>query len=266
MQKCEFSETQFFIGYARELFNSISSIYRIIAPSTLAEKAYAADLILEHFNKRHVYKFSVYYQFKRSHLHNKEIFSSLRGGNVLDTKHKRMYGFNIYNSIKTRQFNVLQKLATKPRSKVYYCAPLFHTIDKYDKHFSMSTIKRNSILFDMADDEIQKVRIPLNSNHGFVFNRSEQYLCSDPVKIKGIVGNRIRFDKMLNEYEPIDFVSGIDLEIENFNNIFSDYKVKWKLPNIMNNRYIAFFDYSEWLFRVLDIHWFPIFESDKNVS
>lgn len=266
MKKCEFSETQFFIGYTRELFNSIPGIFSMVAPSTVAEKAFAADLILRHFSKNHRYKFSVYYQFKRSHLYNNEIFSSLRGGNVIDTAHKRMYGFEIYNSRKTRQFNVLQRLATKPRSKVFYCAPLFHSTEMYNKYFEGKTIKRNSILFDVADPEIQRIRIPLNSTHRFIFNRREQFICSDPIRIKGFVGNKIRFDKMINEFEPIEFVNGIDIELKNLNEILSDFKTKWKMPSIGNNRYISFLDYREWLFRVLNIHWVPIFERNKNVS
>ena len=114
MEKAEFSETQFVIGYTRELFSSFSYsppfCFTIYAPSTKEEKKFASDLILKHF-KGSSYRFSEFYQFKRSKFFKGEVFNDLSGKTIIDTSKAPKYGFSIYNTVKTLQFNTLQKLA-----------------------------------------------------------------------------------------------------------------------------------------------------------
>ena|SRR5688572_31679036 len=171
MKDSEFSEMQFVLGYTRELFNSLGFPFRISAPSTREEKQQASDLIIKIYNRSNNYRYSEFYQFKRSNYYNKEIFDSLKGGLTINTATIPKYGFKIYNKRETRQFNVLKRLAIKPKCRVYYCAPLFHTIKEYNRNFSTLSILNNSKVFPVLAEEFQKIRIPLDSNHSIILDR-----------------------------------------------------------------------------------------------
>lgn len=260
MEKCEFSETQFVLGYARELFNSIPNVFRIYAPSTRKEKEWAADLILRKYSKKNKYKISVYYQFKRSKYYNKKIFYSLKGGITIDTSIRPKYAFNIYNASGSKQFNHLQRLAREPRNKVFYCAPVFHTLRDFNVFFSQKNIMTNSITIDMAQQEIQKLRVPLNSSPTVLFDKVDKFICSDPIKIEG---NFIDVNQLLEisrQFDSINFTEGIDSEISAIREIALKEESISYLPERSNNIYFDFIEHREWLLRALNIFWFPILE------
>lgn len=258
MEKSEFSETQFVIGYTRELLNSFNYaspfFYNLYAPSTKEEKKYASDLILKHFKGRY-YRYSEFYQFKRSKFFNKEVFSDLSGKIVIDTSLTPKYGFSIYNSVKTKQFNTLQKLAHNIKYRVYYAAPLFHTVKQFNNYFNSITILSNSILFDLSQPNLNSAVIPLNSNHQIIFDRTTSHICSDPLEIQGILAserdsNPIRENSQENnlEYVVKDLYNFVVDEIKN---------------SELNNNFIApdmnLFEVHNLLLSYFNIHWFPIF-------
>ncbi len=261
MEKSEFSETQFVMGYTRELFNSIISPYLINAPSTSKEAQYASDLIIEYYGHRGHYRFSEFYQFKRSKFYSSEVYSSLNGKQHIDTSDKPKYGFNIYNSKKTRQFNVLQKLARVRRHHVYYCAPLFHTVNEFNNFFSLRTILDNSKLFDISQDKLQKANIKLNTNHKILFDRTEEFICSDPEKIDGIIASERPLN--ISKSEGSDYVS-LEREIKELDSFISETISQFDIPRQNDKGVANVFSVKEELLLYFDIHWFPVF--DKPVS
>lgn len=192
MKKCEFSETQFVIGYSRELFNSFVYFlpfhYELYAPSTKEEKKLASDLILKHYNgSKH--RYSEFYQFKRSKYFDSEVFSDLSGKTEIDTSVNPKHGFNIYNTKSTKQFNTLQKLAKIRKYRVYYCAPMFHTLADFNMYFNSGTIQNNSKVFNLSQKHFQSAKIALDSNHTVLFDRNTSHICSDPIQIESSVAS-----------------------------------------------------------------------------
>lgn len=185
MVKSEFSETQFVFGYLREIFDFYPWRIGLFMPSTRDEKRWASDAVLRYYTSNGHFRYSEFYQFKRSKFFNAEIFDSLRSTINIDTGIKPKYGFNIYNSDKSRQFNVLQRLARQPRCRVYYCAPMFHTLKEFGRYFAAGEVVKNSRLFPFNQNAFQRIRIPLNSSHQIIFDRNEQFICSDPIRIEG---------------------------------------------------------------------------------
>jgi|GEM_PF-1175721 len=257
MEKSEFSETQFVLGYSRELFDSFRYLhpyhYIMYAPSTKEEKAFASDLILRHYKGKY-YRFSEFYQFKRSKYFDREVFSDLTGTTIVDTSKAPKYGFNIYNTIKTKQFNTLQHLALKKRYRVYYCAPLFYTIEEFNSYFNTYSIQNNSIVFDLSQPNLQSAVILPGSNHQMIFDRSNSYICSDPIEIQGVIAkereNVESYQNEPNELENVvkDLYDFIVQEIEK-----NDLNVKLERPD-MN-----LFEVRDMLLSYFNIHWFPIF-------
>ncbi len=260
MLKSEFSETQFVLGYARELFNSIPNVFRIYAPSTREEKEWAADLILKKYGKKNRYKYSVYYQFKRSKYYNHKIFYSLKGGITINTSITPKHAFNIYNVSGSKQFNYLQKLAKKPRKKVYYCAPLFHTMNDFNTFFSQKTIMTNTMHFDMAQQEIQRLKVPINSSPLVLFDTVDKHICSDPIKIEGTTIDVNQLLEINRAYDSINFTEGISSELSILREIAFQEELISFLPEQSDNIYLNFIEYREWLLKLLNIFWFPIIE------
>ncbi|XDD45314.1 hypothetical protein AB3N60_11360 [Leptospira sp. WS39.C2] len=219
METCEFSETQFVIGYLREILNAkfyAFPYFHWITPSTRMERATASDFIIKNFNGK--YRFSEYYQFKRSHLFNKEVFNEINSTRSIDTSLRNYLGFSIYNKSSTQQFNTLQKIAKRSRSKAYYCAPNFHTISEFRNYFGKNTITDNSKLFDFSQPIMQTVNIALNSNHKIIFDGNLSYICSDINEIKNINASerqKYEINSDINSLkEEIDFASSIINENE----------------------------------------------------
>ena len=77
MKNALFSETQFFIGYCRELFIDISLPFPSIAPSTRKEKASVSEMIICHLSKTDRYRYSEFYKFKHSKYYNTAIFHGI---------------------------------------------------------------------------------------------------------------------------------------------------------------------------------------------
>lgn len=257
MEKSEFSETQFVLGYSRELFDSFGYLhpyhYMIYAPSTKEEKAFASDLILRHYKGRY-YRFSEFYQFKRSKYFDKEVFSDLAGTTVIDTSKAAKYGFNIYNTVKTKQFNTLQRLALKKRYRVYYCAPLFHTISEFNNYFNTRSIQNNSMVFDLSQPKLQSAVIPPGSNHQIIFDKSNSYICSDPVEIQGIIAReRENLERYQNEpYELENVVKDLyNFTVQEIEQ--NEFDTKFERPDV------NLFEVRDMLLSYFNIHWFPIF-------
>lgn len=261
MEKSEFSETQFVIGYTRELFNSFTYpfpyYYLFHAPSTKEEKKFASDLILKHYTRKY-YRFSEFYQFKRSKYFNKEIFSDLKGSITIDTSTNPKYGFDIYNSKNTRQFNVLQKLAINKRNRVYYCAPSFHTIAEFNRYFRASTILNNSKVFNFNQPQIQSAKIPLGSNHKIIFDTTTSHICSDPIEIESSFANE-RF----KQYGDLDFSSqldSLDIEVKELYNFVVEEIDHLQLNESFVRPDINIFEVRELFLSYFNIHWFPNFK------
>lgn len=255
MEKAEFSETQFVIGYTRELFSSfgyISPFHFIIhAPSTKEEKEFASDLILKHYQGRS-YRFSEFYQFKRSKFFNGEVFNDLSGKTLIDTAITPKYGFSIYNSIKTKQFNTLQKLAQKRRYRVYYSAPLFHTVREFNTYFNSFTVQSNSLLFNFSQPTLQGAIIPPGSRHQIIFDRKASHICSDPIKIEGILASERNIKNEVRKYN-------LETEVKELYNFAIEEIEKNNLNSNFERPSINLFEVREMLLSYLNIHWFPIF-------
>ncbi len=267
MEKSEFSETQFVIGYTRELFNSfyytLPFYYLFHAPSTKEEKNFASDLILKHYKGRS-YRFSEFYQFKRSKYFNKEVFSDLKGITTIDTSTNPKYGFNIYNSKKTKQFNVLQKLAGNRRNRVYYCAPSFHTTAEFNRYFGASTIQNNSKVFNFSQPFIQSAKIPLDSNHKVIFDSISSHICSDPVEIESSFAN-YRF----NQYAEEDFINPSEYNLESevkelYNFVVEEISIL-QLDESFERPDVNIFEVREMLLTYFNIHWFPYFIHNEHL-
>lgn len=258
MEKSEFSETQFVIGYTRELFSSFNYVFPfyffIQAPSTREEKKLASDLILKHY-KGHSCRFSEFYQFKRSKYFNKEVFSDLSGKTIIDTSKKPKYGFSIYNSIKTQQFNTLQKLALKKRNRVYYSAPLFHTLNEFNSYFNAYTIQSNSIVINFSQPNLQAAVITPGSNHQIIFDRTSSHICSEPLEIESFLASERNTLYKTDIYEE----NKLEIEIKELYN----FVIKEIEANNMDSNFehpdINLFEVREMLLSYFNIHWFPIF-------
>ncbi len=263
MEKSEFSETQFVIGYTRELFNSFAYVfpyyYIIHAPSTKLEKESGSDLILKHYADRY-YRFSEFYQFKRSKYFNREVFSDLKGKAVIDTSANPKYGFNIYNSKNTQQFNTLQKLAKKRRYRVYYCAPAFHTTPEYNQHFRAETILNNSVVFNFSQPLLQSAIIPLGSNHKIIFDKTVSHICSDPIEIEGtLASERNKFNDDSNSYRQSDY--NFDKEVNELYDFVIEEISSLQLDERFEKPEINFFSVRNMLLTYFNIHWIPLFSN-----
>lgn len=256
MSKPQFSETQYFIGYLRELLPTFPYRYLIYAPSTREEKQYASDIVIKHFKIR--YRYSEYYQFKTSRYLNNRTFSDLHGKVLIDTSVTPKYSFKVYNSKKTKQFNVLQKLAAKPRKRVYYCAPLFHTVAEFNHHFTHRTILNNSKLMDLSQNALQSVRIPLGSTHKIIFDRTTTHICSDPLEISGVIAS----DRIIGYDEgQISEQFSLESEIKELYNwslglIREEFDSNFEAPS-MN-----LFEVRDLLLTYFNINWVPIFDQN----
>lgn len=251
MEKAEFSETQFVIGYTKELFNSNSFPITFFMPSTREEKQWASDLVIRHYSNTGRYKYSEFYQFKRSKFYNGEVFDSLKSKITVDTSVKSKYGFSIYNSKKTKQFNVLQKLAKKPRCRAYYCAPLFHTISEFNNYFSSNSIINNSKVFPILQSQLQSIRIPLNSNHQIIFDRSSQYICSDPSEILGLIASERESYFASQEIGSSDNLTFLVEEV--YKTVLEEIPEE-EISNVSNVP-INFFEVRELLINYFDVYW-----------
>lgn len=259
MKKCEFSETQFVIGYSRELFESFAYTYpfyyTIFAPSTKEEKKWASDLILNHY-KGSSYRYSEFYQFKRSKYFDSEVFADLSGKAKIDTSVAPKHGFNIYNTKATRQFNTLQKLAKKRKYRVYYCAPMFHTLAEFNRYFSSNNIQNNSKVFNLSQKHFQSAKIALDSNHTVIFDRNISHICSDPLEIESSLAserNSQYQDSLNNEQTRYD----LEREIKELYSFAVE-----EISNLQLNENFArpesnLFEVRDMLITYFNIYWFP---------
>jgi hypothetical protein len=265
MENCEFSETQFVIGYTRELFNffpyTFPFYYFIHAPSTKEEKKLASDLILRHY-KGNYFRFSEFYQFKRSKYFNREVFSDLKGKSIIDTSVNPKYGFNIYNSKKTKQFNTLQKLSANKRNRVYYCAPAFHAISEFNRFFGSSTIQSNSKVFNFIQPLIQSAKIPLGSNHKIVFDNTSSHICSDPIEIESLFANE-RFKQYEGSAPFSESDYNFEAEVKELYNFVVEEIYNLQLNESFERPEINFFEVRDMLLSYFNIYWFPHFSINK---
>lgn len=255
MIKSEFSETQFVIGYTRELlkpYGPFPYYYLIHAPSTKEEKQSGSDLILRYYGK--AYKYSEFYQFKRSKFYDKEIFSDLKGKSIIDTGASNKYGFNIYNTKATRQFNVLQKLSKRKRNRVYYCAPLFNTVAEYNRHFKNATIMANSKVFNIGRTPLSSVKIPLDSNHQIIFDRTTSHICSDPIEISSYLASER--NKNLQEEFGNQEVMSLESHVKEVFEVIAQDLVESKNEETLAELSINFMEVQEFLVRYYDIYWY----------
>lgn len=264
MEKSEFSETQFVMGYTRELFNSfmypIPYYFIMHAPSTKLEKESGSDLILRHYASK-FYRYSEFYQFKRSKYFNREVFSDLKGKTVIDTSANPKYGFNIYNSRGTKQFNTLQKLSKKQRFRVYYCAPAFHTTKEYNQYFRAQSILNNSVVFNFSQPFIQSAKIPLDSNHKIIFDKAIAHICSDPIEIESsLASERNQFISDSNNYAQSE--DSYDKDILKLYNFVTDEIASLQLDERFEKPEMNFFSVRNMLLTYFDIHWIPIFSNN----
>jgi hypothetical protein len=259
MKKCEFSETQFVIGYSRELFNSFAYFfpfhYEIYAPSTKEEKRWASDLILRHYNGRR-YRFSEFYQFKRSKYFDSEVFSDLSGKTKIDTSVTPKHGFNIYNTKATRQFNTLQKLAKKRKYRVYYCAPMFHTLSEYNRYFSASNIQNNSKVFNLSQKHFQSAKIALDSNHTVIFDRNSSHICSDPIEIESSIASERNITYQESQYNENPQYS-LERELKELHSFAVEEINNLQLNENFEQPEINLFEVRDMLITYFNIHWFP---------
>lgn len=261
MFKSQFSETQFFIAYTRELFTDISLPYRILAPSTKEEKKWASDLIIRRYSPFLKYSYSEFYQFKRSKYYKKEAFDDLTTKVTVNTKANPMYGFNIYNSSQTEQFNVLQRLAQNKRNRVYYCAPLFHKTKEFNTHFDNLTVLNNSKVFNIRQPFFQNLTISHDSNHKIIFNRATQYICSSPIEIEGYIASER--NKYWDDLEDNSEDYSLDKIIEELFYITKECVIKNN--NEFTSVEVNLFEVKELLLKHFNIHWMPIFKAKQNL-
>jgi len=225
MAKCEFSETQFVIGYLRELFNEKNTFcpfFRWYMPPNRTESRMASDLIIK--SLANGYTHSEFYQFKRSHLFNKKIFGN--NGNQINTSINPHYGFKIYNKSTTKQFDTLKRIARKKYHKVYYCAPKFHTIKEFRINYRNNLIINRSRLIDLSQPKIQALNINVNTNHHLIFDDVNNFICSDIIEVEGLNGAEQRnLEFKINDGSNSNFKETIDLikkEINDFDNIIGE--------------------------------------------
>ena len=263
MIKPEFSEAQFMFGYTKELTTSFYFPYKFFFPTAKQEKDMAADLIIHQMGLKNRYRFSEFYQFKRSNYYNHGVFDSIKKGPVIDTSVNPMHGFKIYNSRTSQQFNLLKEIAKRKRTRVYYCAPLFHTYGDFFVYFQNQTILENSKVFDLKQPFFQNINIRLDSNHKILFDKNNDFVCSAPYKIKGEIALS-RDMKLLNEYNQIDDLW--DYDINELKNTIHEF-INIYLAN--DERFINHFrdlagihDMAEFLL-MFNIYWLPFFEGAK---
>jgi hypothetical protein len=255
MVKAEFSETQFVVAYLREAFTEWEKkfpFYRWYMPSTATESRTATDLILKYGSGK--YKYSVFYQFKRSNFYNLEKITDLAKTKVIDTGVDNSYGFKIYNKSTTKQFNVLQRLARFKKNEVFYCAPLFYTIAECRNYFRSNSILDNSKLIDFKDASMQAVTIPFDSYHRVIFDKTNSYICSDINEVKGYIAR----EKLasLNYDVGDDSEKCFNLNLEELRKIlFEDDRQLNEKDNRNNIFYLR-----EELATIYNIIWIPIFD------
>ena len=262
MEKSEFSETQYVFGYIRELFSQTLTSpehFLIYAPSTREEKKLASDIILDFYHDKS-FRYSECYQFKRSKYYNNESFTEFNTRREILTLNNPKYGFNIYNSAKTKQFNTLQSLALEPNKRVYYCAPIFHTIEQFNNFFRTQSIHYHSKVINFSQPILQNAIIPTNSNHHMIFDRNTSYLCSEPKQIESYIASErnrqyIELDK--ETYKKIDF----EKEIEYLYKWVVDKIYQYKLNENFEPPIVNFFEVREMLLLYFNIHWFPYFSN-----
>lgn len=259
MKKCEFSESQFVVGYMAELipwYNSLYPLWRWFMPTTAAEWRTGADVIVRR------YRYSEFYQFKRSHYYDHRVFSSLSpGGTTVNTGTTPHYGFKIYNNSTSKQFDTLQQLARKQRTQVYYCAPLFHTIPEFRRNHRNGQIRNSSILIDMSDPNIQGISVPYNSTHRMLYTNTQVHICSEIINVE-------KFYTGETKPPPPEYDNNEDKNSESFNVLMTELKnivmQDMEENNTPMSEYLDVPEYiRSYLAANLNIHWFPRFEFEN---
>ena len=185
MQPSDFSETQFVVGFLREYLNSFTKRYWlarfILMPSTVTERRTGADFIINNTRP----KGSDFFQFKRS-----DYLSNRRGlplnQRLIDASFFPCYRFKVYNTNRTKQFDVLRNLARRSYNHCAYIAPAFHTFDEFNTYFAYENIMANSVEIECSQfNSSTFAHIVPGTNHNILFNlnASDCWVCSDPVKI-----------------------------------------------------------------------------------
>lgn len=185
MAECQFSETQFVMGFLGEYFNQYRLTYPgrkppFTVPTTSMEPMSGSDFIIQGLSNIQ------FFQFKRSELMrvkrgDREIASGL------PKSFRPYYRFKIYNSGNIPQFDRLRYIASlHPRFKTYYCAPKFSTNQKFHDFFWNQGIIDNSAIIN-CDQFNQSRFLPPNFDindgdlHYMVFNNASSigYICSE---------------------------------------------------------------------------------------
>lgn len=189
MAKCEFSETQFVMGFFSEYINRIRSlgIYAsmpFVFPTTVMEPIFASDLIVDNLTSID------FFQFKRSdYINYRRGRAEIRAG--LPKAFRPYYRFKVYNQGVYPQFDRLRLIANvNPNFEVYYCAPKFHTHKEFQQLFWTQGIIKNSAIIDCNQFNSSTFYPPsFNVNDGddhfIVYNKSKiGYMCSKKKEIR----------------------------------------------------------------------------------
>ncbi len=199
MAKCQFSETQFVMGYLGEYFEQLRTrfpYYRFhfALPSQIIEPLLGADFVIRHL------KTIDFFQFKRS-----EYLKRRRGdreiASGLDKSFVPYYRFQIYNDGDIPQFDRLRYISTLHQNfRTYYCAPRFNTHREFQDLFWAKNIMPNSALIDCRQFDDPRFYRPNfdindNQNHYLVFNNGTKgYLCSKKEEIEIIKNPPLDWD------------------------------------------------------------------------
>lgn len=188
MAKCQFSETQFVMGYLGEYFSRLRKLRphstpKFMLPTTSLEPLTGSDLIIERLSGLD------FFQFKRSEFMNKRR-GAREMASGLPKSFRPYYRFQIYNGGGIPQFDRLRDIsAIHPSFNTYYCAPKFHTSLEFHNIFWRQEIMNNSALinchqFNLPQFNKPHFNIDDGDAHYIVFNSSSLgYLCSEKKEV-----------------------------------------------------------------------------------
>ncbi|NIK93088.1 hypothetical protein GZ212_13070 [Mangrovimonas sp. CR14] len=185
---CQFSETQFVMGYLGEYFNRYRAMYPnrnppFSLPTTSVEPILGSDFILVDLS------YIEFYQFKRSHyIRTRRGDAEINAG--IPKSFRPYYRFEIYNDSSNGsipQFDRLRDIARlHPRFRTFYCAPKFYTNREFQEYFWRQQIIDNSAIIDCNQFNQTRFRPPHfniddGDRHFMVYNDTSNrgYLCSE---------------------------------------------------------------------------------------
>ena len=232
MAKCQFSETQFVMGYLGEYFSRLRKLRphstpKFMLPTTSLEPLTGSDLIIERLSGLD------FFQFKRSEFMNKRR-GAREMASGLPKSFRPYYRFQIYNGGGIPQFDRLRDIsALHPSLNTYYCAPIFHTNLEFQNIFWRQEIMNNSALINCNQFNLPQFKKPMfdiddGDVHYMVFNKSVNgYLCSERKEVK-ISKEPIYFEAKNDSFNVIQIVNDlfnyiIEQEDSN-NNLFRKFE------------------------------------------